>query len=257
MTPSMLPFMRELFREYANLTLPLHGVATAEGKADGSSVTQADRRASALVLARLNAHTPQHGVISEEESVAYLPGAAWQWAVDPLDGTASFARGLPVWGLGLGLIRDARPVAGYLHFPVLRQTFTCEDGVMLLTDQPMPQRPDVLLPDTRNIMITAVHEYIDVRRAEGYRLHNLGSTLYHLMMLAAGRCDAVIAGPCYVWDVAPSLPFTRALGFTERYLDGSAFDLGALMAPDFGFPVRQPLLVGPPELVETLLRAFR
>src|SRR3954453_10344408 len=94
----MLPFMRDLFRYYTALTLPLLGAAPAEGKADGSSVTRADREASALVLARLNAHKPQHGVISEEESAAYLPGARSQWAVDPLDGTASFARGLPVWG---------------------------------------------------------------------------------------------------------------------------------------------------------------
>ncbi|MEO8739505.1 MAG: inositol monophosphatase family protein [Casimicrobiaceae bacterium] len=253
---SHLTFVNELFREYANLTVPLHGAIAAEDKADGSSVTRADRDASALVLKRLNAHTPDHGVISEEESVSYLPGARSQWAVDPLDGTASFARGLPVWGLGMGLLRDSEPMAGYLHFPMVRQTFTFEDDIALLNGKPVPAPPEHLAPDTLNIMITAIHRYVDVRRIEGYRMHNLGSVCYHLMMLAAGRCDAIITGPCYLWDLAPALPFTRALGHVERYLDGSAFRVGDLLVPPYAFPVRQPMLIGPADVVERLIRSL-
>lgn len=249
-------FVQQLFREYADITLPLHGVVVADDKADGSSVTRADREASAHVLARLNAHTPDYGVISEEERVSYRPDARWQWAVDPLDGTASFARGLPVWGLGMGLLDGPEPVAGYLHFPVVRQTFTFEDGVALLNGSPVPAAPGHLAPDTLNVMITAIHDYVDVRRI-GYRIHNLGSVCYHLMMLAAGRCDAIITGPCYLWDLAPALPFTRAKGHVERYLDGSVFEVEPLLRPPYGFPVRQPMLVGPADTVERLLRALR
>ncbi|MEO6749138.1 MAG: inositol monophosphatase family protein [Casimicrobiaceae bacterium] len=251
---SNLAFVRELFREYDAITLPLHGIIAAEDKADGSSITRADRDASAHVLARLNAHAPDNGVISEEERVSYLPGARWQWAIDPLDGTASFARGLPVWGLGMGLLDGPQPVAGYTHFPVVGQTFTFENGVALLNGKPIPPAPAHIAPDTRNVMITAIHRYVDVRRIDGYRIHNLGSTLYHLMMLAAGRCDAIIAGPCYLWDLAAALPFTRALGHVERYLDGTTFAVDPLLAPAYGFPRRQPLLVGPAATVERLLR---
>ena len=109
------------------------------------------------------------------------------------------------------------------------------------------------MADTRNVMITSIHDFVDVRRVEGYRLHNLGSNLYHLMMLATGRCEAIITGPCYLWDMAPALPFTRAAGHVERYLDGSPFDIGSLMKPDYGFPVKRPLIVGPPDEVDRLL----
>jgi myo-inositol-1(or 4)-monophosphatase len=257
MPQNNLAFVRELFREYADITLPLHGAIAAEDKADGSSVTRADRDASAHVLKRLKAYTPDYGVISEEERVSYLPGAQWQWAVDPLDGTASFARGLPVWGLGMGLLQGPDPVAGYLHFPFVNQTFTFENNVTLLNGAAVPPSPAHLAPDTLNVMITAIHEYVDVRRIEGYRLHNLGSVCYHLMMLAAGRCDAIITGPCYLWDLAPALPFTRALGHVERYLDGSIFDVEALLTPGYGFPIRQPMFVGAASVVERLLRSLR
>jgi fructose-1,6-bisphosphatase/inositol monophosphatase family enzyme len=77
------------------------------------------------------------------------------------------------------------------------------------------------------------------------------------MMLAAGRCDAIITGPCYLWDLAPALPFTRALGHVERYLDGSAFGVETLLRPDYGFPLRQPMLVGPESVVERLVESLR
>ena len=50
MTQDNLAFVRELFREYADITVPLHGAVVADDKADGSAVTRADRDASAHVL---------------------------------------------------------------------------------------------------------------------------------------------------------------------------------------------------------------
>lgn len=248
-----LPFIQRLFREYDALTLSLHGLVSAQEKPDGSSVTHADRQASTLVLNRLKEEAPDIGIISEEEIKSYRPEAPWQWAVDPLDGTASFARGLPVWGLGIGLLRGSDAVSGYLRFPAVDQSFTFENGVGLLNGKPLPASSDGLSADTRNVMITAIHAYVDIRRVAGHRFHNLGSNLYHLVMLACGRCEAIITGPCYLWDLAPALPFTRAQGHIERYLDGSALDLQELLVPDYGFPVRQPLVVGPPQTVEWLL----
>jgi fructose-1,6-bisphosphatase/inositol monophosphatase family enzyme len=250
-----LPFIEQLFREYDAITLPLHGRVSADDKADGSSVTQADRAASSMVLNGLKGYAPDIGVISEEEAISHLPDASWQWAIDPLDGTASFARGLPVWGLGIGLLHGTDPVAGFMRFPAVGQTFTFEDGAGLLNGQPLPASGDGLSADTRNVMITAIHDFVDVRRV-GHRLHNLGSNLYHLAMLACGRCEAIITGPCYLWDLAPALPFTRARGHVERYLDGTPLDLRPLLVPGYGFPVRQPMVIGPPATVDSLIAAL-
>jgi histidinol-phosphatase len=253
---SHVAFIERLFRTYDDVTLPRHGLLAAQDKDDGTSVTLADQEASALVVARLNAYMPDAGIICEEEVQSVRPHARRQWAVDPLDGTASYARGLPVWGLGMGLLEDCQPVAGYLRFPALRQTFTFEDGQGRLNAEPICTVGHGVSGDTRNVMITAVHTYIDVRRLAGHRLHNLGSNLYHLLMLACGRCEAIITGPCYLWDLAPALPFTRAAGCVERYLDGSVLELTDLIRPQHGFPVQQPLLIGPPQTVDKLLASL-
>lgn len=249
-------FIERVFAEYDALTLPLHGRLAAEDKADGSSVTRADREASTLVVDHLQRYTPEAGVISEEEAQSVRPHAKWQWAIDPLDGTASFARGLPVWGLGIGLLEGGDPVAGYMRFPAVDQTFVFESGVGSLNGRPIARSRGAIAADTRNVMITSIHAYVDVRRLRGYRFHNLGSNLYHLAMLGCGHCEAIITGPCYLWDLAPALPFTRAAGCIERYLDGSALQLSELLAPPYGFPVAQPMVVGPPAAVEAILAAL-
>jgi fructose-1,6-bisphosphatase/inositol monophosphatase family enzyme len=137
---------------------------------------------------------------------------------------------------------------------VLGESYAFRDGVALRNGKPIEPPSNAPSADCRNVMITAIHAHVDVRRVAGLRLHNLGSNLYHMLALASGRCEAIITGPCYLWDLAPALPFTRALGFVERYLDGSALDLAALTRPDFGFPVRQPLIVGPAGRVAELLK---
>ena len=111
--------------------------------------------------------------------------------------------------------------------------------------------------DTRNLMITSIHDVIDIRRARGYRFHNMGSNLYHLLMLAAGGCEAIITGPCFLWDLAPALPFTRAAGCVERYLDGTPLHIESLLVPPYGFPIAQPMIVGTPDVVSELLEALR
>lgn len=251
-------FFAELFRAYDATTVPIHGRIAAQDKSDGSSVTAADRDASALALQRLKVHTPDYGVISEEEAVPYRPDAEWKWAMDPLDGTAAFARGLPVWGLGIGLLQHDQPREGYLRFPLVNETYAFRGGVGLLNGAPIVPSSLPVAADCRNVMITAIHSYVDVRRVEGYRLHNLGSNLYHMMTLATGRCEAIITGPCYLWDLAPALPFTRRLGHVERYLDGSPLALKDILArSDFGFPVRQPMIVGPEHIVDELIAMLR
>jgi fructose-1,6-bisphosphatase/inositol monophosphatase family enzyme len=175
--------------------------------------------------------------------------------IDPLDGTSSFARALPVWGIGIGLLHRGEPRAGYLRFPFINQTFLFENGVGLFNDRPLPPaKHHPVSRDTRNIMVTSIHAYLDVRRIARFRIHNLGSNLYHMLALAMGRCEAIISGPCYLWDLAPALPFTRARGYVERFADGSVLCLSDMVnAPDFGFAVKQPLLAGPPDEVQSLM----
>src|SRR5581483_7529192 len=84
-----------------------------EWKADGTPVTAADReaeRAMREVIARVY---PEHGVLGEEEGE--VPGAPGvRWIIDPLDGTKTFVRGVPLFGTLVGVEVDGEAVVGVI-----------------------------------------------------------------------------------------------------------------------------------------------
>ena len=256
-TSPHISVIRDLFRQYDALAFRYFGTVAAEEKADGTAVTRLDREASQLVLRTLRQHTPGYGIISEEEAHSHLPEAEWQWVIDPVDGTASFARGYASWGLGIGLLRKAEPVEGYLRFPVLNESYCFADGEGTLNGMPLPRTAPTPLPDTHNILVTStLHTELPFDRLAGFKLRNFGSNLYHLACLAAGRAEAMICPRAYLWDVAGGLPFTRALGMVETCLDGTPFSLGPLLRTP-GYRIDQLMLIGRPAEVERLLSALR
>ncbi len=248
----------ELFRRYDRLALAAFRDIAAESKPDGSTITRVDREVSRVVLSTLKAHTPEFGILSEEEPEAYRPEAPWQWVVDPLDGTASFARGYPVWGLGIGLMHRGAPHAGYIHFPVLGETFACDGAGLHFNGRPLAPPGPPLVRDTENLLFdsTLHRQFASLAALHHYKLRIFGSNLYHMAALATGRAEAMICGRVYLWDLAAGLPMTRFRGFTERYADGSAFDLGELTRAN-RYRVRLPLVIGPPERVETIVDGLR
>src|SRR5687768_9387255 len=68
-----------------------------ERKGDGSTVTQADRDAETRMRDWIVRRFPNDGILGEEFP-EHQPGAARRWIIDPIDGTFSFIRGVPLWG---------------------------------------------------------------------------------------------------------------------------------------------------------------
>ncbi len=72
-------------------------------KPDDSPVTIADRQAEELIRARIEKTYPSHAIVGEEFGAKETAGASHRWFVDPIDGTKSFIRGVPLYGVLLGL----------------------------------------------------------------------------------------------------------------------------------------------------------
>jgi fructose-1,6-bisphosphatase/inositol monophosphatase family enzyme len=90
-------------------------------KADGSPVTLADREAETVIRARLAAAPGgPFDVLGEEEGLTGR-GTRLRWVVDPIDGTRSFVRGMPLFGSMIGLedTADGSALVGVIHLPML------------------------------------------------------------------------------------------------------------------------------------------
>ena len=86
-------------------------------KGQQSPVTEADRRSEVLLRDALSRAFPGHGIIGEEAEDAVNPEADYLWFLDPLDGTANFAAGLPAFAVSMGLCFRGVPVLGVVAVP--------------------------------------------------------------------------------------------------------------------------------------------
>ncbi len=98
-----------------------------EWKSDQTPVSVADREAERHLRSRIEERFPDHGILGEEFG-AVRGDAAFRWFLDPIDGTQSFIRGVPLWGVMVGHERDGEPVLGVLHFPALNETVWARTG---------------------------------------------------------------------------------------------------------------------------------
>src|SRR5881398_656753 len=105
---SVLNFSQKITSTVGSQLLKDFGQVQASQKADGSLVTQADQWADETIREAIASHFPDHGILSEEAEHKF-PDTEWCWIIDPLDGTTNFTRGIPIWGISLGLLYQGTP----------------------------------------------------------------------------------------------------------------------------------------------------
>ena len=129
----ILDFALALSREAGQFILPLWRNVSVDYKADGSEVTEADQGAERLLRHRIAERYPEHAIFGEEFGGTCVRDAEHLWLIDPVDGTASFAMGLPLFGTLIGYLRRGQPLVGVIGAPF----FGSESGTIRVP--PMPR----------------------------------------------------------------------------------------------------------------------
>jgi len=104
------------------------GRIDAELKGDGSPVTVADRAVETAIRRRLADLDPEHPVLGEEEG-GRLDPAIPTWVIDPIDATANFMRGIPVYATLIALVAGDRPLVGVASAPALGERWDAAQGL--------------------------------------------------------------------------------------------------------------------------------
>ena len=93
------------------------GIAV-ESKSDGSPVTIADRASEKAAREWIERRFPDDGILGEEQGET-RGGSTRRWIVDPIDGTKSFVRGVPLWGTLVAVAEGSSVLAGAAYFPAV------------------------------------------------------------------------------------------------------------------------------------------
>lgn len=203
----------------------------AREKSDGSVITEADLQMQERLSRALGQHWPAYGFLGEEMSESEQQACLQAdvegvWVLDPLDGTANFAAGIPFFGVSLALICAGRVVAGVVHDPVRSETFSALLGQGgWLNGQPLqvPETVPALSGAMAMVDLKRLPAGLIKRLAEQppYRSQrSFGSVALDWCWLAAGRVQVYLHGGQKLWDYAAgSLVLAEAGGIGGIYED--------------------------------------
>lgn len=207
-------------------------------------VTAYDRACEARIREAILEAFPDSTLVGEEDGISEGPGPL-TWYIDPIDGTANFARGIPMWAVSIGVAHDDEMISAVVYDPANDQLFWADErGAFLAAGQPDdargdegddtplrswghtdPERATIALnfPLPRDLVHfprLALEQFAEVTRTFA-QVRGLGSTCIALCWIAAGWIDATISFETNPWDVAAgAFIIRRAGGIYRGYRDG-------------------------------------
>ena len=201
-----------------------------ELKSDGSEVTIADREAEEFLHATISERFPEHGVFGEEGARIEGTGA-YRWIIDPIDGTRSFASGVPLYGVLLALEHEGTPVLGCAHFPELKETVVAANGAGCWSDGRAVRVSDC--DDLRDARVVSSgleywRDWATPAAKEGFekliastRFSRTWGDAFGYVMVATGQAELLADPACGAyWDYAPMLPLMQEAGGQFTTLGG-------------------------------------
>jgi len=215
-------------------------------------VTEADRASEAILLAALRREFPGDGIVAEESSPEERR-AGRVWIVDPLDGTVNFAHGVPLFSVSVGLAVDGVPVAGAVHAPCLRETYSAAagEGATLNGERIRVSGQGDL---SKSLLCTgfayrrnevAENNLDNFTRMEmlARGVRRLGSAALDLAFTACGRFDGFWELWLSPWDVCAGIVLVREAGGLVTEIGGGPDPLsgGSILAAN---PCLHPALSG-------------
>ncbi len=233
--PLRMPFEKELevarriAEQAGRLALENHARGfESETKPDASPVTSADRANERLITKLLEEAFPDDGLLGEEGATREGRSGR-RWIIDPIDGTRSFMRGIPTWGVMLALEAEGGVVVGACNLAPLGELYSAAVGLGAYCNGARIHCSSVKTPDQAMLCLTGLDKV--VKRSWGERLlpwltqfwsvRSMGGCI-DAMCVAAGRAEAWITMEAKAWDLAPLKIIGEEAGASFFNLDGKS-----------------------------------
>lgn len=216
-----LEFCVQTAYEAGRLTLGYFGTEASrpEFKADDTPVTVADREAEKLIRDRIGARYSAHAVVGEEYGTDDGADPDYRWIVDPIDGTKAFVRGVPLYGVLIGLEIGGVCEVGAAYFPALDEMVCAASGEGCYRNGRMAHVSSTTTLAHGIAAFTDAASFEEHGRAEAWQrlLSTAGtsrgwSDAYGHALVATGRVDLMLDPIMNPWDCGPFPPILREAG---------------------------------------------
>jgi myo-inositol-1(or 4)-monophosphatase len=183
-----------------------------EGQAPRDPVSEIDREVEALIRERVGERFPSHDIIGEEVELHPTKTDGYVWVIDPVDGTANFVNGYPLFCVSIGVLHDSQPVVGAIW---CASTHALHPGVYHahrgggLHFDAEPFEP-IHAPGVRRKLSAAPGG--SPGRARDWDNRVTGSAAIELAFVAAGIFQSARFGGVHIWDLAAGVLLVQEAG---------------------------------------------
>jgi len=186
-------------------------------KPDGSPVTEADRRAERAARDWIEERFSADGILGEE--LGERPGSSGRrWLLDPIDGTKTFIRGVPLWGSLVAVLEGDQVTAGAASFPAVDEHLVAAPGQGCWHNGTRCNVSSVSVLRESAVLTTDPNEFSGGRRSAWERLAGEAGLVrtwgdcYGYLLVATGRAEVMIDPRMNPWDAACLLPIVEEAG---------------------------------------------
>ena len=197
-----------------------------EWKVDDSPVTIADRGSENLLRKSLVGQLNHDGFLGEE--FGDTPGSSgYRWIIDPIDGTRSFVRGIPIWACMIGLEFKGELIAGVVALPAMKQVFRALRGDGAYRDNRRIRVSDIATLDKSHVYYSSISWFTKAGADKQFlnlvslteRQRGFGD-FYGFMMVAQGSGEIALDHGVHAWDIAAIEPIIAEAGGKLTAWDG-------------------------------------
>ncbi|MEY4639667.1 MAG: hypothetical protein RLY13_665 [Actinomycetota bacterium] len=201
-----------------------------ESKLDRSPVTDADRSVEQAIKNVLAAKAPQDALIGEE--YGNTGSASRTWIIDPIDGTANYLRGVPVWATLIALAIDGKPVVSVVSAPALGKRWWAAPGLGAFAreiDGSIRELKVSAIGDLENASLSYNNLQLWDQTGKLAELTELSRKIWRTraygdfwsyMLLAEGSIDIVAEHDLKIYDIAALVPIVEQAGGKFTALEG-------------------------------------
>lgn len=206
-------------------------VSRIESKGDRNLATNLDKEAEKLIVDKICAKFPDHGILAEEGASMGLD-RDYLWIVDPLDGTHNFVRDIDIFGVSIGVVHKGEFISGVIYMPKDKELYAAERGAgafkngkkisvsgaaslkecSISFDSSIRYTPEVML----SVLGDLAKEVFNIRM--------LGSSVRQLSYVAEGKLDFAVEFHDRPWDFAGGVCIIQEAGGHMTSLKGKPLD---------------------------------
>jgi len=226
---NLLNFAHQLAWNAGKITLKYFQTSLSiDLKSDNSPVTNADRESEIYLRESINAEYPSHGILGEE--FEEKPGkSSYRWILDPIDGTKSFVRGVPLYSITIGLECEGVPILGVINFPAIKDIVYAASGLGCWWNGRRCWVSQIQTLEKSLVLASLAKGYKPIGQQFTYEklldasgMFRTWGDSYGYALVATGRAEVMFDSSIKIWDAAPLLPILQEAGGTFTDWDGNA-----------------------------------